>query len=105
MGHPAALPPLSSYSAAAATADRAVRAMQRWQQASPPDDGELRTAICAFVAVLRARGLPPQTAIVATKRLLEAAGIFPAWVATHRALAERVVRWSIDEYYRPESAT
>ena len=90
-----------SGSALTTAADRAVRALARHRQASSGDDGELRAAVCAFVAVLRARGAAPQAAVIATKRLLEVAGIFPMWAAAHRALAERAVRWCIEEYYRP----
>ena len=106
MDHQSALPgspPCYSPSPAALTAaaDRAVRALARHRQASSGDDGEIRAAVCAFVAVLRARGAAPQAAVIATKRLLEVAGIFPMWAAAHRALAERAVRWCIEEYYRP----
>ena len=107
MDHPTALLgsfPLhsASVSALTAAADRAVRALERHRQASAGEDGELRAAVCAFVAALRARGAAPQTAIIATKRLLEVAGIFPLRVAAHRQLAERAVHWSIEEYYRTD---
>jgi hypothetical protein len=97
--HPSSAPPAAIPVTAAA--DRAVRALEQWRQAPPGDDGELRAAVCAFVAALRARGAAPQTAIVATKRLFAVAGIFPMGVAAHRDLAERAVRWCIEEYYRP----
>ena len=88
-------------SALSAAADRAVRALASYRELRQPDDAPVRAAVCEFVAALRARGTAPQTALIATKRLLEVAGIHPQWVAEHRALAERAVAWFIEEYYGP----
>jgi hypothetical protein len=83
------------------------RAVQREMEPSllgePADLAELRGAVQAYVARLKAVGAPPESVVVAVKAAT-ASGALLAWQShdTRReaaALTERVVRWSVQAYY------
>lgn len=72
----------------------------------PADIERLRLAACDFVRQLRARGLSPESSVVAVKEVLRRAisGQTPTHDSRREAdgLVERVVTWCIEEYYRSE---
>ena len=87
-------------------AERAERAIAAYFHTHLADTDALRSAVCDYVAALRAEGAEPQQMLVAVKRLVGRA--WPAgWRADaeqQRALGEQVVRWCIEEYYRAADA-
>ena len=87
-------------------AERAERAIAASFHTHLADTDALRSAVCDYVAALRAAGAEPQQMLVAVKRLLERAR--PPGPGTHReeqrALEQQVIRWCIEEYYRAADA-
>ena len=81
-------------------ADRVRRAMR--EQLSDPDrePTTLREAVCAFVAMLRDRGLPPERTLVAVKDVISSAYAPNDILDRQRELASRVATWCVEEYYR-----
>ena len=72
---------------------------------------DLREAVCAWVAALRIRGVPPHEVLARAKRLVEHARAEsprrePSGAAQEprgeepRYVTERVLRWCIEEYFR-----
>jgi hypothetical protein len=64
---------------------------------------ELRGAVQAYVARLKAAGAPPESVVVAVKAAT-ASGALLAWQSQDSrreatALTKRVVRWSVQAYY------
>ena len=62
----------------------------------------LRESVCAYVDSARERGEPVERVIIDLKRMMELSG---AWRRSasraEEALAEGVIRWCIERYYRP----
>ena len=72
------------------------------------DLAELRGAVQAYVARLKAVGAPPESVVIAVKAATAGAALL-AWQSydTQReatALTERVVRWCVQEYYAVEAS-
>jgi hypothetical protein len=61
----------------------------------------LREVICAYVRSLREADVPPERVIIRVKEML-AHTPRPQPPVVHDTLKERVVRWSIEEYYRAD---
>jgi hypothetical protein len=73
------------------------------EPADAADLAELRGAVQAYVARLKAAGAPPESVVVAVKAAT-ASGALLAWQSHDSrreatALTERVVRWSVQAYY------
>jgi hypothetical protein len=66
------------------------------------DTEPLREAVCVYVDGARERGEPVERVIVDLKRMMELSG---AWRRSasraEEALAEGIIRWCIERYYRP----
>jgi hypothetical protein len=60
---------------------------------------ELRVIVCAYVATLRAGGLPPEQTLRLVKTAIEPAMGYAAEGAASRAVVEDAVRWCVEEYY------
>ena len=62
----------------------------------------LREAVCTYVDGARERGEPVERVIIDLKRMMELSG---AWRRSasraEEAMAEGVIRWCIDRYYKP----
>jgi hypothetical protein len=68
------------------------------------DRPELRGAVAAFGASARASGVPPEQMLIALKRLVadpEIQGLSDWW---REVLTDRLVRWSVEGYYRIDLA-
>ena len=69
---------------------------------APVETEPLREAVCAYVDSARERGEPVERVIIDLKRMMELSG---AWRRSaskaEEALAEGVIRWCIERYYRP----
>jgi len=67
---------------------------------------ELRARVCEFVAHLRSQSLPPEAVLIRLKRVLAdrlgAMRDLPT-IFVRSALNEQIIRWCIEEYYRPQS--
>ena len=62
----------------------------------------LREAVCAYVDGARERGEPVERVIVDLKRMMEVSGGWRRSASrAEEAVAEGVIRWCIDRYYRP----
>ena len=62
---------------------------------------ELRSSLCDYVQTLKEAGLPAEAVVIAVKGLAARAGLPHSGVRADTLLVERVVRWCIEEYYRP----
>jgi hypothetical protein len=62
----------------------------------------LREAVCIYVDGARERGEPVERVIVDLKRMMELSGGWRRSASrAEEAVAEGVIRWCIDRYYRP----
>ena len=62
----------------------------------------LRESVCAYVDAARERGEPVERVIVDLKRMMELSGAWRrAASRAEEAVAEGVIRWCIDRYYKP----
>ena len=62
----------------------------------------LREAVCGYVDAARDRGEPVERVIVDLKRMMELSGGWRRSASrAEEAVAEGVIRWCIDRYYRP----
>lgn len=70
-------------------------------------DDSLRGAVRDYVRTLRARGLPPETVVVAVKSAVQRStrGLTPTYHERRDAaqLLDRVVRWCIEDYFGDET--
>ena len=64
------------------------------------DVAELRAAVTAYVAGAKGRQAPPQEVIAFLKAELHRASAPDVEYRDFNTLTARVVRWSIEEYYR-----
>lgn len=69
------------------------------------DTEPLREAVCTYVDGARERGEPVERVIIDLKRMMELSG---AWRRStsrkEEAIAEGIIRWCIDRYYKPADA-
>jgi hypothetical protein len=71
--------------------------------ATPGTEPEtLRDLVCGYVGTLKAEGLPPERVIVAVKAAARDAGLRYGDMLESRLALDRIVRWSITEYYRAD---
>ena len=61
----------------------------------------LRTSVAAFVRAAKARGDPPERAIVALKRATVETVAWHGGTEHQHALRESLFLWCLDEYYGP----
>src|SRR5690349_20879345 len=62
----------------------------------------LREAVCAYVDSARERGEPVERVIIDLKRMMELSGGWRRSVSRkEETIAEGVIRWCIDRYYKP----
>jgi hypothetical protein len=71
------------------------------QQLSDPDQDlmPLREAVCAFVATLRDRGLPPERTLVAVKDVMGSVHASPQHLERLREITSLITKWCVEEYY------
>jgi hypothetical protein len=66
------------------------------------DTAPLREAVCAHVDSARERGEPVERVIIDLKRMMELAGGWRRSASRkEEAIAEAIIRWCIDRYYKP----
>jgi hypothetical protein len=66
------------------------------------DTEPLREAVCAYVDAARERGDRVERVIIDLKRMMELSGVWRRSASRkEEAIAEGVIRWCIDRYYRP----
>lgn len=65
------------------------------------DTDDLRLAVREHTRALRACGLPPERVLVLMKTAMAHAGLAHSANELERSLLESVVKWCIEEYYRP----
>ena len=62
----------------------------------------LREAVCSYVDSARERGEPVERVIIDLKRMMELSGGWRRSASRkEEAVAEGVIRWCIDRYYKP----
>ena len=83
----------------AATYDALVRALAACgdAQVAPP---AVHEAVNAYVQTLKGAGAPPERVLVRVKSALELVGLLEHHGGRRPVLVDRVIGWSIEEYYR-----
>jgi hypothetical protein len=62
----------------------------------------LREAVCTYVDTARERGEPVERVIIDLKRMMELTGGWRRSASRkEEAIAEGIIRWCIERYYRP----
>lgn len=69
-------------------------------QRAPTPVEPLQEEVCAFVRMQKGTGAPPERVLADLKAIIDRASPFVR-TQDQAALVERVVRWCIDEFYRP----
>jgi hypothetical protein len=80
--------------------DELARALVRVADPAQPPIELLRPIVERFVAAARARGLPPEDVLRSLKDELQRYAMPHMYQDSYLALAEDVVRWGIEAYYR-----
>ena len=82
-----------------------IRSALQEQLTNPDQDlATLRNAICAFVAMLRDLGFPPERMLVSVKEVVRSVQATPQGLDRQRELTSLVAEWCVKEYYRTSTA-
>jgi hypothetical protein len=91
---------------ASSSTEAAKRRLRAAFTATHPDESEIRTAVCAFVDVVKPLGWPVERILVDVKGLAtgEDSFLFRAWQSSAEQRAaegvlERAVTWCIEHYF------
>lgn len=98
---PAAGDPTAPRPAPPPTPDALLRALARARSATELEAADVLAEVCAYVRACRAAGLPPERVLVAVKAVAAESGLTPQRAGEPPGPLEWVVRWCIEEYYRP----
>lgn len=91
------------------TSERLLRAVTSAARDADAPTGELRDALRAHVGELKACGYPPERVLIAVKMVTAQAGVRrrgpladvgQPFADPDTALADRVVTWCVEEYFR-----
>jgi hypothetical protein len=85
--------------ASSSEADGIRSALHHQLNHAQPDLAGLREAVCAFVAMLRDGGVPPERTLVAVKEVIASLHVAPNHAERLREVAGVITTWCVEEYY------